>query len=445
MSTRLNGRRVGAALLVALLPLGAGACKQEAGAPALSKSAKDPSTVPQPAANGPKLGAVANISPIVDKPDPAGKRLGYLHAGGTLARAAEPFSTEGCPGGWYPVRPRGFVCVGAAATLDPKHPTLIARSLRPNLAEPLPYVYARVEEEASLYKRDEKNGKSVAVAGKLAKRAGMAVVGSWNANDEKGQPARFGMLTNGQFVAATALEPISPSDFGGVELGKETELPIAFVVKQGVRKWKLDKGKSTKGDRLEYHASVKLSGRFRTKGSVKYWALDDESWVREQDVTIVHKRQKLPELAKDKQRWIDVSLVSGVLMAFEGSTAVYTTVVSVGEDRISEEPNAKVTKQGDFEIIAKHVTGVTLAPRAVEATHEVFDAPWVLELSSGQRFVGAFWHGRQGIEHGPGDVQLSPKDAKWLFDWATPALPEGWHGVEQLTKDEGKTLVRIHK
>jgi lipoprotein-anchoring transpeptidase ErfK/SrfK len=55
----------------------------------------------------------------------------------------------------------------------------------------------------------------------------------------------------------------------------------------------------------------------------------------------------------------------------------------------------------------------------------MYDTPWTLELSSGQLMHGAYWHDRFGVEHGPGNIQLSPADARWFYQWATPEVPEG--------------------
>jgi hypothetical protein len=66
----------------------------------------------------------------------------------------------------------------------------------------------------------------------------------------------------------------------------------------------------------------------------------------------------------------------------------------------------------------------------------------VLELSSGQLLYGSYVHDRFGIEYGPGDVTVSPSDARRVFDFATPSLPSGWHGVRA---NGDKTFVVIRK
>jgi hypothetical protein len=54
----------------------------------------------------------------------------------------------------------------------------------------------------------------------------------------------------------------------------------------------------------------------------------------------------------------------------------------------------------------------------------------------------AFWHQRFGRVRSHGCVNLAPADAHWLFDWTTPNLPSGFHGVIS-TKDNLGTFVVI--
>ena len=75
----------------------------------------------------------------------------------------------------------------------------------------------------------------------------------------------------------------------------------------------------------------------------------------------------------------------------------------------------------------------------------MFDAPWGLTLSSGALLYGAYWHDRFGVDHGAGDVELSPADAEHIYQWATPELPDGWHGLLTPVAEGEKTRVVLRK
>jgi hypothetical protein len=54
--------------------------------------------------------------------------------------------------------------------------------------------------------------------------------------------------------------------------------------------------------------------------------------------------------------------------------------------------------------------------------------PWVLLFQGHNALHGAYWHDRFGQRRSHGCVNLAPKDARWIFEWVSPTLPEGWTG-----------------
>lgn len=160
----------GAALLGGLLIVGTG-CKSRGGAGPLAHA--EPSddafaNVPVPPADGPKLWAVRAATPIVDRPSEGAKPVGALGAGASVARSKEPVSTSGCDGGWYAVRPRGFICAGAAAVIDVTK--VRGQPAAPDLSKPLPYRYARARSEnVPIYARTPSVAEQLATEPDLAK------------------------------------------------------------------------------------------------------------------------------------------------------------------------------------------------------------------------------------------------------------------------------------
>jgi hypothetical protein len=447
---------VGSALVLA-----AAGCDGASNTPALSRSDDIVREAPEPPENAPQLGVVAELIQVREYTDKRAPSLGVLRAGARVPRSAQPVSRAGCEGGWYAVRPRGFVCVGVEATLDLAHPTLSAMALAPRVDAALPYTYARTRIETPLFQRVPGEADAVKEVGKLRRRAGMAVVGSWKAKEPSGAEARLALLTDGRFVRAADLEAAKPSEFVGVELGKEADLPLAFVVKRGVRRFHLDGSDVEKRGLIDYHSELVLSGRFRNVGNVKYWAVSrvigepphagaDDAWVRHQDVTVVQKRTTFPDFVQDGTRWLDASVVTGTLVAYEGRRPVFATLLSVArelpEDATTETQAAtagsRAVPLGTFSLKQKALT-LSGKDDIFGETFEVADAPWALELSSGQVLHGAYWHDRFGIEHGAGSLALSPTDAARLFRFVGPELPKGWHAIT--TKPAQATAIVVRK
>jgi hypothetical protein len=389
------------------------------------------------------IGALRDRVPVYLGASKNSPELGYLHAGAKVQRSPKAFETSDCTNGYYQVAPRGYVCSEGDATVAVDHPTLKAMALEPKLDARLPYVYARTTKVTTLYSKvrtKKSSDKGVELTGRLSRNTAMAIVGSWTAPDESREPQALGLKMNGQFVRTDDLAPAEGSHFHGVPLRDGQSLPVGFVVRRGVYSFRLDEQGPEKELELPYHTHLPLTGKYRSARGNEMWALPDDLWVRHQDVTILQKRHTFPDFAREKQRWIDVSIVTGTLVIYEGTTPVYATLVSVGRDRLGDPKTTASTARGTFKVVAKHVTRRTLSSPD-EALH---DAPWALELESGQFLTASPLHDRFGIEHTDGNLEVSPVDGARIFKFATPILPEGWHGV-RLDADSEVTLVHIRK
>ena len=91
---------------------------------------------------------------IRERPSRDSPRLGYLRAGASAPTSSTPAGHDRCRGGWYAVKPRGYVCVGRRATLDASDP-LVRATLEypPEFGRKLPYIYGTVRRPGPVYQR----------------------------------------------------------------------------------------------------------------------------------------------------------------------------------------------------------------------------------------------------------------------------------------------------
>ncbi|HEY8945202.1 MAG TPA: hypothetical protein VIM73_13115, partial [Polyangiaceae bacterium] len=109
--------------------------------------------VPVPPEEGPRLAPLRLAVPIRAKPVPTAPVVGVLRVGARVARSKEPVTLRECPGGWYAVRPFGFVCAGPDATTQLEHPVAKAIQVEPDRSKAMPYKYAFVRSTAPNYLR----------------------------------------------------------------------------------------------------------------------------------------------------------------------------------------------------------------------------------------------------------------------------------------------------
>jgi lipoprotein-anchoring transpeptidase ErfK/SrfK len=393
--------------------------------------------VPEPPAGGPELGAIAQATPVRSLPEAQAPVLGYLHAGARVTRADKAVGYDDCRKGWYPIRPRGFVCLGEGATLDLEHPTLAAMATQPERDASLPYAYARTRNDAQLFEVDETRERAVRAEREVTSLSGMAVVGSWEAAPASDAPLQtYAMMTNGRFLAADNLEEAVASEFQGVTLSDSQALPLAFVITRDAQRHKITSTGAERTTAAAYHAATGVTDKTKTVDAVDFVESTDGYWLRSADVTVATLSDDLPADAKTGRRWVDISISQHTLVAYEGSTPKYVTLVSTGKAKGSE---LRETLTGEFTIIAKHITALNAQVQGFADRVEIHDTPWLLELSSGQLVHGAFWHDRFGLDHGLGHVQLAPKDAAYLWHWVGAPVPEGWHAVVVDPAREGES------
>lgn len=499
-----------------------------ADAPALSKTeVEDPATVPQ--AGGARIGAIALVAPIYERPDRRSTLVGYLRAGGTVVRGEKPVKTDDCEGGYYKVLPTGYMCATREATTDLEHPIIKALTLRPDLSKPMPYPYAFVRWVAPNYYRVPSNeeqheyemeldrhlksykklhekwdalqvgandieldpeGDAVGVApedppaldynkiyggsgddtipwffqggrkipniasfkvpeyavitNRVPRKGMLALIGTFVGPNDR----RFALTTDARLVPTSKLKPDRGTTFHGIDLRKGWHLPVGFIRQENVSSFDLSKGALDKKDRLERHEAIELTGESRFFGGYRMVEANDHSWIRERDIAIAAKPSKLPSWAKEKKKkWIDISIQGQTMVLYEGSQAVYVTAVSTGRDGLGDPKKTRSTVTGTFHIREKHVT-TTMDANEVDNKFELRDVPWVQYFKGGYAIHAAPWHDDFGKPRSHGCVNMSPIDARRVFNFTDPPLPDDWHGVN--TAEEGKgamgegTLVSIH-
>jgi len=376
-----------------------------------------------PPPNGPKLGALADFTPVFDKPSRDSRRMGWLRAGALVARSAQAVTKQNCADGWFAIYPRGYVCVGQGATLDLRHPTLSAMSMAPNLNEPLPYPYAQTRVPTEVFAPNTEPEEGVHAIAKLRSAATFAVVGSWQALDDTDQRQRLALMTQGTFVRVDDLKAVkSPPRRSVLIDGHNYSVPFAFVVGERARLWKLNGEEATPGNALSSDTILALGHKTRTLGDARYTALEDGNWVQQSDIVAVRRRNDFPAYASGNRHWLDIDLDQGTVVLYEGERATFAALA------VSLPKNKASVSLGSTNVLVKYVTDKTLDPKSLDERHEVYDVPWVVELANGLRVHGAFRQDKRVTVASP-RVELTPEDAQRVWSWVEPPLPQGWHAV----------------
>ena len=416
------------------------------------------------------------------KPIKHGRFLGYMRVGQQVAlRSTELVRGQGCPGGFYRVQPRGFVCNDVTVTLKESTPFLTNNAFTLPEAGPHPYRFA-ISNGAPMYsrlpsqqeqKRHEwrygKVGEVVALplfqrghehlavtdpivpsgpvppflaAGVGARGATLsllrrsiprgAMMAYTRAFDVDGRT--FLLSSDLTVVPADRVRRFRKSQFHGTRLGQGVQLPLAWFRVKARPKYQLDGDVvQPTGEHWPVRSFVGLSGKRRAQGKQTFLETREGHWVDGADVTIARDYGKRPFAVKPGDKWIMVSIMGGTLVAYDDLTPVYATLMSPGQGGVPRKGGDNVknstTPLGIYPITFKD-RAATMSPEfGDQRSFWIADVPFTQYFNAPFALHTAYWHERFGEPMSGGCINVSPIDGEWLFEWTEPHVPAGWQGA----------------
>jgi lipoprotein-anchoring transpeptidase ErfK/SrfK len=269
----------------------------------------------------------------------------------------------------------------------------------------------------------------------VARRNGVAFVDSF-----LHEGRRYNVATDLRVIPADRFRPIRGSEFHGYVIGEDIDFPFALVRKKGAKRWQWSGKKLIEAGELEWRSAVALTGKQKFADGKLYYETKQGDWIDDRSAGRVDPAKKMPAWGKNGAKWIDVNITKQVLVAYEGTKPVYTTLVSSGEGGLGDPETTKSTKRGIFRIHTKYIS-ITMDSDVVGEAFELRDVPYVQYFENGFALHGAYWHDVFGQPKSHGCVNLAPEDARRLFWWSEPQVPPGWHGVSRALTG---TVVFVH-
>jgi hypothetical protein len=441
---------------------------------------------------------------IRSKPDSSTQWIGFLWFGTAVKlKSPTPLSGPGCRE-WYAVEPRGYVCVdGERATLDPSDPLvqgLYSYGANLQAANPHPFYGESIDAQryVSLPTPNAQATREWDYRKRLLRiaeaREGQPRVESLQGIDltpvseappllpllpsNLQQPHRrliarssvawlreahfegrdFLLTDDLTWVPKDRVKPFDEVTFAGVHLNEKITLPLAFFRTEDRPKYKQDGELLVDtGERYPRLSWVGLTGETLVNQDATYHATRDGFWVRDDEAVIPELQPKTPWGAtvnaedtteppqRGRKTWIDVSVLGGWLIAYEGTRPVFVTLIAPGRGGIPERGKAALetsaTPTGQFKITGKFVTSTMIAPN--DLVHSA--VPWAQNFSGPHALHGAYWHNEWGDKKSGGCINLSPQDSRFMFDWTEPKVPEDWFGVRWLPSSEAATTLLVRR
>lgn len=220
-----------------------------------------------------------------------------------------------------------------------------------------------------------------------------------------------------EYVLASDVLSSPPSLFQGSPVEEQPQFAIGYVIapELNVRPSPAAGPDNAPVGQLHRYDTVDILETVKVGDSL-WHKIGDNQYVHGSYVRVIYPVARPAGVAAD-ERWVAVDLAQQVLSAYEGDQMVYATLVSTGRPPF-------FTPKGLTRVWIKLQTaGMEGGDVEKGDYYYLQDVPWIMYFNKDVGLHGAFWHDRFGYPSSHGCVNLSPKDARWLFDWTTPQLP----------------------
>ncbi len=277
-------------------------------------------------------------------------------------------------------------------------------------ASVLPFTYARVTGAGlPIYANPAEQPAGVAPVRVIPK----GYVGVSLANSEpllQGEEAWYQINPN-EYVRAQDVTLLKPSEYQGVAVTGKPRNAFGWIVSNVRVSATPGAAPAPKATLLPRYTLVSVLEERRV-GAWTWYRIGKDEWIEQRRIGLV-KPSARPEGVGEHDKWIDVNLYEQTLAAYQGDEMVYAALISSGLPGWN-------TPRGLFRIWAKVAQSKMSGRDGHPDYYFLEDVPWILYFNGDVALHGAYWHDGFGTRRSHGCVNLSPRDAQWVFDWATP-------------------------
>jgi lipoprotein-anchoring transpeptidase ErfK/SrfK len=231
-------------------------------------------------------------------------------------------------------------------------------------------------------------------------------------------------------------QPLSalPQSSLGAGFWAEVTIPYVDAVPENApsdNSWvkiKLDKGLPV---RLYYsqifwidHIRQNDAGQVIYRVNPNYYGGVDMLWAAGEAFRPLTADEIAPIHPDVENKRIEVDVTNQNLSCFEGDREVYFCRVSSGAkvNMYGEVVDSWSTPLGDHMVTRKYLS-LQMSGGSTGAGYDLPGIGWTSIFATGGVAVhSTFWHNNYGDPMSHGCVNVSPKDAKWIFRWNTPAV-----------------------
>ena len=229
-----------------------------------------------------------------------------------------------------------------------------------------------------------------------------------------------------EYVYSGGVQPVATLHNDAVKGIPETGVLGEITIPYADSVWGINRSPAP-GPRLYYASTHWISALVVDKRDASLWyrAFDNlynsYYYTRPESVHILSAAELSPLSPQlpESEKHIEISLDRQILVAFESNVPVFTARVATGQVHYE-------TPTGWFRTFHKRPTYHMTGGADVTTVFDLPGVPWDSYFTdSGPAMHGTYWHNDFGHPHSHGCVNMTPQDARWIYRWTLPSVPNG--------------------
>ena len=199
------------------------------------------------------------------------------------------------------------------------------------------------------------------------------------------------------------LQPLTPSTFSGIQLRREVPFRFGWVLAD-------TQSANAAGTPIQAYTRYQIVHEVpAVTQNPGFIAIGADEWLAEDQLALVSP-QVPADAGENTCRFIYANLAEQTLSVYDNCKLVFATLISSGAN--------SWTFEGRFAILNKVEYSSITPPATSTSEYYIEGVPYFMSYAGNFGFHGAYWHDNFGTAASHGCINLSPTDAKWLYDWS---------------------------
>lgn len=223
----------------------------------------------------------------------------------------------------------------------------------------------------------------------------------------------WAQINAGEWILTDALQAAPRSYLGGVFLdGLDTDVQSGLLHESVYLR--TVPGTEDYSDVLIEEYNPVYIYESRIVDDLEWVRIGDNAWIRRSSVRYINPVTQPVEI--ESQRWVGVDREEQILIAYDGDSPVFATLVSTG---LEESP----THEGFYSTYAR------FSPRDMSRGninqpwfYHMEDVPYTFYFNDDQALHGAYWHNHFGTPQSHGCVNMSLTAAHWVYNFLSETV-----------------------